>query len=70
VLYPGDVISLAGVALIFGQDNPPPRPDLANTSPLDKEMARSERPTAVLNQNTVEIKTDLFKKNEEDQSNK
>ncbi|HUM26943.1 MAG TPA: DUF3662 domain-containing protein, partial [Anaerolineales bacterium] len=28
VLYPGDVISLAGVALIFGQDNPPPRPDL------------------------------------------
>ena len=28
VLYPGDVISLAGVALIFGQDNPPQRPDL------------------------------------------
>jgi pSer/pThr/pTyr-binding forkhead associated (FHA) protein len=70
VLYPGDVISLAGVALIFGQDNPPPRPDLANTSPLDKEMGRSERPTAVLNQNTVEIKPDHYKKNEEDQSNK
>jgi len=70
VLYPGDVISLAGVALIFGQDNPPPRPDLASTSPLDKEMGRSERPTAVLNQNTVEIKTDQFKKNEENQSNR
>lgn len=71
VLYPGDVISLAGVALIFGQDNPPPRPDLANTSPLDKEMGRNERPTAVLNQNTVEIKTDQFKKNSsENQSNK
>ncbi|MDO8754438.1 MAG: FHA domain-containing protein [Anaerolineales bacterium] len=34
VLYPGDVISLAGVALIFGQDNPPPRPDLKETAPL------------------------------------
>jgi len=34
VLYPGDVISLAGVALIFGQDNPPPRPDLKSTAPL------------------------------------
>lgn len=33
VLYPGDVISLAGVALIFGQDNPPPHPDLKNTAP-------------------------------------
>ena len=46
VLYPGDVISLAGVALIFGQDNPPPRPDLANTSPLNKATADS--PTALL----------------------
>jgi hypothetical protein len=46
VLYPGDVISLAGVALIFGQDNPPPRPDLADTSPLNSGGA--ERPTAVL----------------------
>ncbi len=47
VLYPGDVISLAGVALIFGQDNPPPRPDLASTSPFKSE-AGAERPTAVL----------------------
>ena len=47
VLYPGDVISLAGVALIFGQDNPPPRPDLASTSPLKSE-ASADRPTAVL----------------------
>jgi pSer/pThr/pTyr-binding forkhead associated (FHA) protein len=46
VLYPGDVVSLAGVALIFGQDNPPPRPDLAATSPFDSNG--SERPTAVL----------------------
>jgi hypothetical protein len=46
VLYPGDVISLAGVALIFGQDNPPPRPDLKDTAPLQK--ASLDRPTAVL----------------------
>jgi pSer/pThr/pTyr-binding forkhead associated (FHA) protein len=46
VLYPGDVISLAGVALIFGQDNPPPRPDLKETAPLQK--ATTDRPTAVL----------------------
>jgi hypothetical protein len=46
VLYPGDVISLAGVTLIFGQDNPPPRPDLKDTAPL--ESAASDRPTAFL----------------------
>lgn len=46
VLYPGDVISLAGVALIFGQDNPPPRPDLKDTSPF--QNASLDRPTAIL----------------------
>ena len=71
VLYPGDVISLAGVALIFGQDNPPPRPDLANTSPLDIEPGRSERPTAVLNHNqtTVDLKPGKTKKSEEESTN-
>jgi len=70
VLYPGDVISLAGVALIFGQDNPPPRPDLANTSPLDieVEIGQSERPTAVLNTKTVDLKPDKTSKNREDPS--
>ncbi|MEW5828579.1 MAG: FHA domain-containing protein, partial [Chloroflexota bacterium] len=34
VLYPGDVISMAGVPLIFGQDNPPPRTDRMTTAPL------------------------------------
>ncbi len=59
VLYPGDVISLAGVALIFGQDNPPPRPDLAHTAPMESESGTSERPTAILGeQNTVDIKAD------------
>jgi pSer/pThr/pTyr-binding forkhead associated (FHA) protein len=57
VLYPGDVISLAGVALIFGQDNPPPRPDLMETSPLN-DPGSNERPTATLDNNqTVDIKT-------------
>lgn len=46
VLYPGDVISLAGVSLIFGQDNPPPRPDLASTAPLNE--AGANRPTAII----------------------
>jgi pSer/pThr/pTyr-binding forkhead associated (FHA) protein len=69
VLYPGDVISLAGVALIFGQDNPPPRPDLATTSPLEMESNRNERPTAAMLQNTVDLKPDK-KNNEEDPGNK
>ena len=56
VLYPGDVISLAGVALIFGQDNPPSRPDLAGTSPLS-DPSSSDRPTATMDNNTVDIKT-------------
>jgi pSer/pThr/pTyr-binding forkhead associated (FHA) protein len=34
VIYPGDVISLAGVTLVYGQKNPPPRPDLKETAPL------------------------------------
>ncbi len=34
VVYPGDVISLAGVNLVYGQKNPPPRLDLKDTSPL------------------------------------
>lgn len=51
VLYPGDVISLAGVALIFGQDNPPPRPDLADTSPLNS--ATADRPTALLKEHST-----------------
>ena len=56
VLYPGDVISLAGVALIFGQDNPPQRPDLLGTSPLN-DPSSSDRPTATMDNNTVDIKT-------------
>jgi len=61
VLYPGDVISLAGVALIFGQDNPPPQPDFGATSPLESEPGASERPTATVEQNTVDIRTGSFK---------
>lgn len=55
VLYPGDVISLAGVALIFGQDNPPPRPDLKSTQPLTSLV--TDRPTAILKDfSTAKIK--------------
>ena len=34
ILYSGDVISLAGADFIYGQKNPPPRPDLKETLPL------------------------------------
>jgi hypothetical protein len=67
VLYPGDVISLAGVALIFGQDNPPPRPDLANTAPLESEPGTSERPTATLEHNTVDLRHDKRRDDKTDQ---
>ena len=67
VLYPGDVISLAGVALIFGQDNPPPRPDLANTAPLESEPGASERPTATLEHNTVDLRQDKRRDDKTDQ---
>jgi pSer/pThr/pTyr-binding forkhead associated (FHA) protein len=46
VLYPGDVISLAGVSLIFGQDNPVARQDLSETSP--RNDAGADRSTAVI----------------------
>ncbi len=48
VLYPGDVISLAGVPLIYGQDNPPHRADLKETTPFDNISASSNRQTAIL----------------------
>ncbi len=67
VLYPGDVISLAGVALIFGQDQPPPRPDLANTAPLEMGPGKNERPTAAVEHNTVDLKPEK-KKSKEDSS--
>jgi hypothetical protein len=57
VLYAGDVISLAGVALIFGQDNPPSRADLKDTSPLPNPAA--DRPTAHLKEHST---ADLKKK--------
>jgi hypothetical protein len=46
VLYPGDVISLAGVALIFGQDNPLARDDMSDTAPRNDGGA--DRATAVI----------------------
>jgi len=69
VLYPGDVISLAGVALIFGQDNPPPRPDLMETSPLS-DPGSNDRPTATLDNQTVDIKTGSLYNNDKDKPGK
>jgi pSer/pThr/pTyr-binding forkhead associated (FHA) protein len=47
VLYPGDVISLAGVSIIFGQDSPPPGTRGAGTEPFAQTPAH-DRPTAIL----------------------
>ena len=69
VLYPGDVISLAGVALIFGQDNPPPRPDLMETSPLG-DPGSNDRPTATLDNQTVDIKTGSLYNSDKDKLGK
>lgn len=55
ILYPGDVISLAGVSLVYGQDNPPPRPDLKDTGPLKKETP--DRTTAILKTHSGILKT-------------
>jgi hypothetical protein len=46
VLYAGDVISLAGLPIIFGQDNPPPSMAAGDTAPLTP--ASTDRRTAVL----------------------
>ncbi len=70
VLYPGDVISLAGVALIFGQDNPPPRPDLAHTGPLESEPGASERKTAIIDKTTVDMKDEKKKDTKDKGKNK
>ena len=61
VLYPGDVISLAGVALIFGQDTPAPHPDNGMTIPFDSGSIRNDRPTAVIDHNTVDLRTESKK---------
>lgn len=50
VLYPGDVISLAGVSLIFGQDLPAGRIPENGTAP--GSSLSSDRPTAVLRPDT------------------
>ena len=55
VLYPGDVISLAGVTLIFAQDNPSPHPDRVDTSPLG-EPGSSQRSTPTMEKSTIDVK--------------
>ncbi|MFH1184206.1 MAG: FhaA domain-containing protein [Chloroflexota bacterium] len=54
VLYPGDVISLAGVSLIYGQDVPLPQRDLRHTGP--RSQAGAERATAIIRSVTGRIR--------------
>jgi len=55
VLYPGDVISLAGVTLIFGQDSPTPPADRVDTSPLG-EPGASQHATPTMEKSTIDVK--------------
>lgn len=54
VLYPGDVISLAGVALIYGQDLPVSRP---TAEPKPETTPSSERPTVILRRDDDSLET-------------
>ena len=54
VLYPGDVISLAGVSLIFGQDVPLPQRDLGNTGP--RSQVGADRATAIIRSRSVALR--------------
>jgi hypothetical protein len=57
ILYAGDVISLAGVALVFGQDSPVRQSDAGTTSP--SQVSGIDRPTAILKDRSI---LDRFRK--------
>jgi len=58
VLYPGDLISLAGVTLIYAQDDPTLRSDQVETAPLGASEAAelNQRPTPTMEKSTLDIK--------------
>ncbi len=61
ILYPGDVISLAGVTLIFGQDLPTGRgKEKGTTEP--RSAISADRPTAVMRQTETTSKKKAKKK--------
>lgn len=55
VLYPGDIISLAGVTLIFAQDNLTLRSDQVETAPLGASEL-NQLPTPTMAKSTLDIK--------------
>ena len=52
LLYPGDVISLAGVTLVFTEDDPTSREGQVETSPL----GAGQRPTPTMEKSTLDVK--------------
>lgn len=52
LLYPGDVISLAGVTLIFTEEDPTARSGQVETSPL----GAGQRPTPTMEKSTLDVK--------------
>jgi len=55
VLYPGDLISLAGVTLIFAQDDPTLRSGQVETSPLGVSGS-NQHSTPTMEKSTIDIK--------------
>lgn len=55
LLYPGDVISLAGVTLIFAQDDPTSRSGQVETSPLGASGS-DRRSTPTMEKSTIDVK--------------
>lgn len=55
VLYPGDLISLAGVTMTYAQNDPTLRSDLAETAPLDASEL-DQLPTPTMDKITLDFK--------------
>jgi pSer/pThr/pTyr-binding forkhead associated (FHA) protein len=55
VLYPDDTISLAGVTLVFAQDNPTLRSGQVETSPLGASES-NQSPTPTMEKSTIDLK--------------
>jgi pSer/pThr/pTyr-binding forkhead associated (FHA) protein len=58
VLYPGDLISLAGVTLVYAQDDPTLHSDQVETAPLGESEAAelNQPPTPTMEKSTLNIK--------------
>lgn len=56
VLYPGDLISLAGVTMVYAQSDPTLRTDQVETAPLGASDAPIELPAPIMDKSTPDNK--------------